>query len=615
MSSSGAPAGTVTLPIELVSRGDENALGFSLNFNPGILSNPQVALGSDAAGASLIRNDSQLAQGRLGIAIALPTGQKFAAGAREVAKVTFSIAPNAILAMTLVSFGSQPIAVQAVDNAANVLPVTHIPGAVTVTLGYEADVSPRPNGSNNGTVTVADWVQIGRFSAGLESAAAGGEFQRADCAPKASLGDGRVNIADWVQAGRYASGLDAAVAAGGPTAPVAGLQAAFAAEAMNSEQARVVRAMNASFQRGQNGTLVIELDAQGNENALGFSLNFDPAQLRFVSASVGSGAANASLNSNTNQAESGRVGIALALPTGLTFAAGSKQLLVVTFAALSGGAGATTTVAIADQPVGREIVDAAANSLTASWASATVTLVRSVASVSAASFSGEALAGEAIVAAFGTGLATSTQVANSLPLPTSLAGTSVKVKDSAGVERLASLFFVAPTQINYLVPADTAVGEASVTITAGDGSVSVGKARIAAVAPGLFTANSSGQGIAAATVLRVRADGSQSYEPVGRFDSALGRFVAVPIDLGPESDQVFLLFYGTGWRNRSLLSAVITKIGGETVETLYAGLQPDFVGLDQLNARLSRSLIGRGEVDVVVTVDGMAANTVRVSIK
>jgi hypothetical protein len=34
----------------------------------------------------------------------------------------------------------------------------------------------------------------------------------------------------------------------------------------------------------------IELDAQGNENALGFSLNFDPSQWRYVSASADSDA-------------------------------------------------------------------------------------------------------------------------------------------------------------------------------------------------------------------------------------------------------------------------------------------------------------------------------------
>lgn len=617
VSSSGAAAGTVTLPIELISRGDENALGFSLNFNPSILSNPQVALGSDAAGGTLNLNPSQVAQGRLGIAIALPTGQKFSAGAREVAKVTFTIAANAVPGTTQVSFGAQPIAVQAVDDAANILPVANTPGAATVMPGYEADVSPRPNGSNDGRVTVADWVQIGRFSAGLETAATGGEFQRADCAPKASLGDGRINIADWVQAGRYASGIDAAIAAGGQTAPVAGLQAEFAVEAMNSEQAqaRAIRAVNASFERGQNGTLTLELDAQGNENALGFSLSFDPAQLRFVSAIPGNGATGMTLNVNTNDAANGRIGIALALSTGQAFAAGTRQLMVVTFTALSSGNGPTTAITLGDQPVSREIVDAAANSLTANWAAATVTLARSVASVSAASFNGEMLAADAIVAAFGSGLAISVQIANTLPLPTSLVGTSVKVKDSAGVERLASLFFVAPTQINYLVPANTAAGDAAVTITSGDGAVSVGRVRIANVAPGLFSANSSGQGVAAGEVLRVKANGTQVYEPLSRYDASQQRSVPIPIDLGPEGDQVFLILYGTGWRNRGALASVTTKLGGTSGETFYAGPQGSFAGLDQLNVLIPRSLAGRGEVDVVLMVDGVPANIVRVSIK
>jgi uncharacterized protein (TIGR03437 family) len=48
---------------------------------------------------------------------------------------------------------------------------------------------------------------------------------------------------------------------------------------------------------------------------------------------------------------------------------------------------------------------------------------------------------------------------------------------------------------------------------------------------------------------------------------------------------------------------------------LYAGAAPGFVGLEQVNVRLSRALIGRGEVDVALTVDGKAANTLRVSIR
>jgi uncharacterized protein (TIGR03437 family) len=246
----------------------------------------------------------------------------------------------------------------------------------------------------------------------------------------------------------------------------------------------------------------------------------------------------------------------------------------------------------------------------------TLTIINNVvASVSAASFGGAELASESIVAAFGAELATATQVASSLPLPTTLAGTTVKVRDSAGVERDAPLFFVAPAQVNYLIPAGAAAGAAKVTITSGDGKVSAGVVQIASVVPGLFSANASGQGVASGEILRVKADGTQIYEPIARFDQAQNRFVAVPIDLGPATDQVFLILYGTGFHNRSSLAAVECKIGGADAEVLFAGAAPGFVGLDQSNVRLPRSLAGRGEVDVVLTVDRKAANTVRVTIK
>jgi len=50
-------------------------------------------------------------------------------------------------------------------------------------------------------------------------------------------------------------------------------------------------------------------------------------------------------------------------------------------------------------------------------------------------------------------------------------------------------------------------------------------------------------------------------------------------------------------------------------EVLFADAAPGFVGLDQVNVRLSRALAGRGEVDVLLSVDGRAANPVRVSIR
>jgi uncharacterized protein (TIGR03437 family) len=238
-----------------------------------------------------------------------------------------------------------------------------------------------------------------------------------------------------------------------------------------------------------------------------------------------------------------------------------------------------------------------------------------VSNLSAASYNGALLAPSAIIAAFGTNLATATSSANSTPLPLALAGTNVMVRDSAGTERAAALFFVSPTQINYQMPPETAPGVATITITNQAGVVSQGTVTIAAVAPGLFTANASGQGVAAALALRIKADGSQSYEPVARFDATQQRFIAVPLDLGLVSEQVFLIVYGTGIRHRSALTAVTGRIGGIDAPVNFAGAQGALIGLDQVNLRLARNLIGRGEVDVVLTVDGRIANTVRINVK
>lgn len=243
------------------------------------------------------------------------------------------------------------------------------------------------------------------------------------------------------------------------------------------------------------------------------------------------------------------------------------------------------------------------------------TKILPLASVSAASYAGGSIAGEAIIAAFGNPLATSLGLATALPLPTALNGTTVKVKDSAGVERLAPLFFVSTFQVNCQVPPGTATGAATVTITGGDGTVSSGTIQIDPVKPGLFTADSSGQGFAAAQALRVKADNSLVYESMARYDAVQQKIVAVPVDLGPATDQVFLVMFGTGFRNRSMLSSVTAKIGGADAEVLYAGPQGYFIGLDQFNVRVPRSLVGRGDVDIVVTVDGKVANTVKVNIK
>ena len=232
-------------------------------------------------------------------------------------------------------------------------------------------------------------------------------------------------------------------------------------------------------------------------------------------------------------------------------------------------------------------------------------------SVSGASFRGDfGLAAASIASGFGEGLAGEEAMATSVPLPTSLAGTSVRITDSSGGFRLAPLFFVNAEQINYLVPEETSEGLALVAVEIGGQQVASGTVRINPVAPALFSANSSGEGPAAAAFLRVASDGTRTEALT--FDAVTR--AAVPIDLGSEGNEIFLLLFGTGFRG--FTESVSAAVGGENVQVLGAVPQGQFVGLDQINiGPLPRSLAGRGEVNILLTADGKPANTVTVNVR
>jgi len=229
--------------------------------------------------------------------------------------------------------------------------------------------------------------------------------------------------------------------------------------------------------------------------------------------------------------------------------------------------------------------------------------------VSAASYAPGPLAPESIVAAFGQKLATGTQAADpTRPLPTTLIGTSVLITDAAGAARPAPLYYVSASQVNYVIPAGTTPGSASVRITSGDSSVSTATIQIAPVAPAIFTANQSGKGPAAAQIYRIRSDGSARYEPVFACDS-LGQCHTLPIDFGSGSDQLFLILYGTGIRGRTSLSGLKVSLGNTTLDVLYAGPQNQYPGMDQLNVPLPRTLNPNQVATISITADGAAANT------
>ena len=140
---------------------------------------------------------------------------------------------------------------------------------------------------------------------------------------------------------------------------------------------------------------------------------------------------------------------------------------------------------------------------------------------------------------------------------------------------------------------------------------------IDAVAPGLFSANGTGEGIGAITALRVGADGARSNLKVFRSDAATRRMIGVPLELGDEDDQVFLTLFGTGIRGAGGAEKVQATIGGREVPVMFAGEQDGrLAGLDQVEVGpLPRSLAGAGEVDVFVTVAGITSNPVTIVIE
>jgi uncharacterized protein (TIGR03437 family) len=206
-----------------------------------------------------------------------------------------------------------------------------------------------------------------------------------------------------------------------------------------------------------------------------------------------------------------------------------------------------------------------------------------------------------IATIYGTNLAPTTAAAASLAnLAVSLGGISLHVRDSFGADRLAQLFFVSPTQVNFLVPDGTAEGLAALNIDDGHLPFVEGLRAtvIQTLAPAFFSADGTGAGAAAATAVRVLPNSTQMAIPV--FSCSNGRCNTVPIDLS--QGPVYLTLYGTGFRHRSAnpngAPLAGCQIQNQIPSATYAGPQGLLPGLDQLNLRLPQ-VSQAGETDVV----------------
>ena len=233
------------------------------------------------------------------------------------------------------------------------------------------DVVSDPTHPAINSVDVLDWVQIGRFSASLEDPTNACQLFKAKCSPITTT-NSKVTVVDWVQAGRYAALLD-------PWLPVPGGTGAFAptkAGALSkplvakSEElnARTINIGKAVIERGKTNCIQVLMNAQGDENALSFSVDFDTNVIQYVTNHLGSGAissyeSRAKMLVNTNGAGTGRVAFTLILPSDEVFNSGTQEVVTICFRALPGAGLEISPVALVDEPVGVLVSDTLAHAV------------------------------------------------------------------------------------------------------------------------------------------------------------------------------------------------------------------------------------------------------------
>ena len=155
-----------------------------------------------------------------------------------------------------------------------------------------------------------------------------------------------------------------------------------------------------------------------------------------------------------------------------------------------------------------------------------------------------------VVTIFGTGLAAAPATAQGVPLPNTLRGVTVSVAGLA-----APLFYVSPSQINALIPFETAIPANTVVpvvVTAPGGSITY-NIRLTRNAPGIFTRNGAGTGRAFV------------FDPNFRA-----------VDIVVPQDVVILYAAGLGPTDASgrVVDDVEVYIGERRAQVLFAGPGP-----------------------------------------
>lgn len=170
--------------------------------------------------------------------------------------------------------------------------------------------------------------------------------------------------------------------------------------------------------------------------------------------------------------------------------------------------------------------------------------------------------------------------ATSVPLPTELAGASIRINGVA-----APFFFASQFQDNFQVPYTLTGEQATVEISNGEGALTFTR-RLAPTSPGIFTTSQFDHSGYSAVV--THADGSlvlpanpaRQGEVVIFWVAGLGE-MNPPIPTGAANPGL-----GGETLARPVDQQVQVLVGGRVARTFFVGAAPGFVGLSQINAEI-----------------------------
>lgn len=206
-----------------------------------------------------------------------------------------------------------------------------------------------------------------------------------------------------------------------------------------------------------------------------------------------------------------------------------------------------------------------------------------------------------LISIYGANLAASAAQATTLPLPTSLSGTTVLIN---GVP--APLLFVSPGQINAQVPVETEMAPARLVVRGPAGDSTPASFNVNPTAPGVMTLLLTGHALA----VNLPGGSLNSAE-----NAALpGQYIMVyitgqgqttpPIATGaPAPASPFSVPY----------AQLQAKVGGKPAFVQFAGMAPGFVGLLQLNLLVPD--VPGGDQPLEVTLGNASANSTVVSVR